>query len=387
MLESDSVPDLLEKTDSTYGTDRLSSFLSVIEQYGRSYQFLDTRILYSWTPQTTLDDEQLCVAYALQYVALRLNDRVRSFVVDFSLAEASGDRTDAKTLQYLATYIDTYKTATATESVLRFLGINSFSEIYLPYNEGALYNRHLIHLELDQNGYRSGAVPKGSYEMWNFSTVTDVQNWYAGYACDDLSVLNRALNAHFSSQISSEEYADIAYHFDQLKDISFAPLLRFTVGLEGTPNVPYEVQIRLIGENTTVISSGVIASGGMQDLYLDLSAYASQLMQVRGIRVCARPLNQDTSAYDFRLYTVALESSVLNNEELAQRMAADSNASGDDQNNEKKDYTTPIVITVLIVFLSVAITVFLILQRRIRSNRRSGKTSHADENQEEQNSK
>ena len=68
-------------------------------------------------------------------------------------------------------------------------------------------------------------------------------------------------------------------------------------------------------------------------------------------------------------------------------MAADSNASGDDQNNEKKDYTTPIVITVLIVFLSVAITVFLILQRRIRSNRRPGKTSHTDENQEEQNSK
>ena len=386
MLESDSAPDLLAETENTYGTDRLSSFLTTIEQYGSFYQFLDQKILYSWTPQESLTDEQLCAAYALQYIGLYLNDRVQSFIVDFSLAEKAGDHTDAGALQYLATHIDTYKTASATESVLNTLGIKSFSEIYLAYYESALYNRQLIHTELDKAGYQSGAVPKGSYEMWNFATVTEVQNWYAGYACDDLSVLGRALNARFSSRILSEEYAEIAYHFDQSKDISFAPLMRFTVGLDGTPNVPYEVQIRLIGEDVTVISSGLITSGNTQDLYLDLSSYSLQLAKLRGIRICARPLDQGVSEYNFRLHAVTLESSALSDEELATRMAIDSNASNNNAGEEKRDYTTPIVITALIILVSVAITVFLIIRFNTRHNRKIIKAVHPGESREEKNS-
>ena len=385
MLESDSAPDLLSKTENTYGSDRISAFLTIIEQYANFYSFLDRSILYSWTPQESLSDEQLCAAYALQYIGLKLNDRVRSFIVDFSLAEASGDRSDAKTLQYLATYIDTYKTASATESVLNTLGIDSFSEIYLTYNENALYNRQLIRVELDKAGYQSGAAVKGSYELWNFATVTELQNWYEGHACDDLSVLGRALNARFSSHITSDEYAEIAYHFEQIKDISFAPLMRFTVGLDGVQNVPYEVQIRLIGEDMTIISSAVISSGDTQDLYLDLSSYARQLMQLRGIRICARPLAQGVADYNFRLHTVTLESSVLTDDELAARMTADLNASNNNEGADKKDYTTPIVVTVLIILVSIAITVFLIIRHRTRYNRKMGKISHSDENHEEKN--
>ena len=386
MLESDSVPDLLLKSKNTYGTDRISSFLATIEEYGSFYPFLDTKILYAWTPQELLSDEQLCAAYALQYIGLRLNDRVRSFIVDFSLAEASGDHTDAKTLQYLTTYIDTYKSAAATESVLNTLGIDSFSEIYLTYNESALYNRQLIRVELDKTGYQSGAVPKGSYKMWDFATVTEVQNWYAGHACDDLSVLARALNARFFAQLPSEEYAEIAYHFDQLKDISFAPLMRLTVGLDGTENVLYEVQVRLIGENVTVISSDVITSGNTQELYLDLSSYAPQLTKLRGIRICVRPLAQDASEYNFRLHDITLESSVLSDEELAARMASDSNDLNNDAGEDKKDYTTPIVVTVLIVLVSIAITAFLIIWHNIRHNQNTAKAVHSDENHEDKNS-
>lgn len=386
MLESDSIPDLLEKTENTYGIDRLSSLLATIEQYGNFYQFLNKEILYAWTPQESLSDEQLCAAYALQYIGLYLNDRVQSFIVDFSLAEKAGDRSDAGALQYLATYINTYKTASATESVLHTLGINSFSEIYLSYYESALYNKQLIRAELDKAGYQSGAVPMGSYEMWNFATVTEVQNWYAGHACNDLSVLGHALNARFSSQILSEEYAEIAYHFDQPKELSFAPLMRFKVGLDGAVNVPYEVQIRLIGDKVTVISSAVITSGDTQDLYLDLSSYSLQLVNLRGIRICVRPLDQGTSEYSFKLHAVAFESAALNDEELAMRMSADSNASGNNAGEEKKDYTTPIVITGLIVLVSIAITVFLIIRYNTRHNRRMIKALHSDENHEEKNS-
>lgn len=386
MLESTAVPDLLEKSESTYGIDRLSSFLATIEQYGSFYQFLDKKILYSWTPQESLTDEQLCAAYALQYIGLYLNDRVQSFIVDFSLAEKAGDHSDAGALQYLATYIDTYKTADATKSVLNTLGIQSFSEIYLAYYESALYNRQLIRTELDKTGYQSGAVPKGSYVMWDFSTVTEVQNWYAGHACNDLSVLGHALSARFSSEILSEEYAEIAYHFDQPKDLSFAPLMRFTVGLEGARNVPHEVQIRLIGEDVTVISSVVITLGDTQDLYLDLSSYSLQLMKLRGIRICARPLDQGTAEYSFKLHAMTLESADLSDEELAARMAADSNASSNGSGEEKKDYTTPIVITVLIVLVSIAITVFLIVRYNTRHNRKMIKVTHFDESHEEKNS-
>jgi hypothetical protein len=119
---------------------------------------------------------------------------------------------------------------------------------------------------------------------------------------------------------------------------------------------------------------------------LDLSSYSLQLAKLRGIRICARPLDQGVSEYNFRLHAVTLESSALSDEELATRMAIDSNASNNNAGEEKRDYTTPIVITALIILVSVAITVFLIIRFNTRHNRKIIKAVHPGESREEKNS-
>ena len=219
--------------------------------------------------------------------------------------------------------------------------------------------------------------------LWNFSTTADVPDWYAGDGCSDLSVLNRALTARFSSDVG-EGYAEIAYHFSPSKDYSFAPLMRFSLGIDGTSGTPYEVQIRLLGEGITVISSTVLTAGDAQELYLDLSGYAGNLSKLRSVRVLARPLDNSATAYNLRLHSVTLESTLLDSAALAERIAADSNTATGDDTEVKKDYTRPILVTVLVVGASIALAAFLIIRYRHGHGIRV-KATHTEEQAKENN--
>ena len=365
MLESDAVPDRLsDRAGETYGVDRLSAFLSVIEQCTTYYDFLDANILYSWTPDASLTAQDLSAAYALQYIGLALNGRVRSFFVDFSLPERAGHSEMAKGLQYLATHINTSHSAAVLSPILATLKIGSFTEIYPSYQESVLQNHRLIRLDLKDGAYAGGQVPVGSYALWNFSTASGAPEWYEGYACNALSVLNRALTARFSAT-GGGEYAEFAHHTVSERDYSFAPLMRLQMGLDGEAGSLYEVQVRLMGSGTTVIASAVMSAGETKELYLDLSDYADRLAHLRCVRILARPLNDSAAEYTLRLHTVYLESTVLSNEELAAQIdAAQKDTEGDGTGEADMDYTVPILVTALVLLASVALAVALIVFSR-----------------------
>ncbi len=361
MVESDSIPDrLCTQTGTTYGTDRLASLLTVIEQYAGYYAFLDKSILYAWTPDETLSEAKLTAAYAMQYIGLALNERVHSFVLDFSTAQ--GPSAAAARLHHLVTQIDTQNSSNVLSAVLPTLGVSAFTELYPAYTPAALQSRQLLLQALSEQGYANGKTPLGSHEMWNFSDATGVMSWYAGQSCGELSVLARALTARLTP--INGGFSDMAYHFEGTDDLSFAPLMRFSVGIDGAAGAPYEVQVRLIGVGADVIASAVLTSGGTHELYLDLEDHAALLSQLECIRVLARPLNGSAEPFTLRLHTVVLESTTLTTGELADRIAADDGVAEEEQAEENRDYTRPILITVLIIGVSVAIAAILIIRTR-----------------------
>ncbi len=371
MLESSSIPDILasrsRSTADTYGTDGIAQFIALIGEYSGYYGFLDGNVLYSWMPDPSLDTETLSAAYALQYIALTMNGRVRSFFTDLSLMSIDEQGKCTKALAHLITHIDTDQSESVTAPVLKTLKVDSFQRIFPEFTADAIKKAKVLRLSLKEDGYVGNKTPVGSYDLWNFSGATGILDWYAGNSCNDLSVLNRALTARLSVA-SSEEYADIAYHFSEAKNLSKATLLRFSIGLEGAANVPYEIQIRLLGKQVTVISSAVIANGETLDLYLDLSAYATELTDISSFRILARPLSGGAEPFSLRLYRATLESLILSGEELADLISADTeNGALQPEIEEKRDYTTPILVTVLIVIASASLAAIVIFRHRRRN--------------------
>ena len=292
------------------------------------------------------------------------NGRVDGFFVDLSLLEGEGYRFVKNALQHLVTHIDTDSSAEVLAPILESLRVDSLAQIFPNFNASSLKHHSIIRLPLQENVYQSGAQPIGSYDLWSFTTTTDTLGWYAGYACTDVSVLGNALNATFKST-GGEEYAELAYHYSSIKNFSFAPLMRLRVTLDGESAVPFEVQVRLLGESTTVISSVVMLGGSTNDLFLDFSGALSGINALRGIRIMARPLESTTAEYNLKLHTLTLESTTLNSEQLADRIAAAQNDGADAGEQEaSKDYTTPILVTVIIIAASLALVASLILRHR-----------------------
>lgn len=363
MLESDSIPDRVSRTrQNTYGTDRLSALLGVIGQYAAHYKCLNNDILYAWTPAEDMTEAELSASYALQYVALSLQDRVESFIVDFSFAERTGQSVAAKRLHRLISVIDTQEADGALAPVLSDLRVSSLTELFPAYRAGMLQNRKTVLASLSNVGYQTGREPIGSYELWNFSNATGILNWYAGYACGELSVLGRALNAPFAPT-EAGSFSDIAYHFTDGRDLSFAPLISLWVGVDGDTDTPYEVQLRLIGDGVSVTSSAVISAGDTQRLYLDLTDNAALLTELRSVRLMARPLNGSDAAFTMRLHAVTLESETLTSAELAERMEQDEvGEPGDTEDEEKRAGATPLIATILVIGASIAFASILVIR-------------------------
>lgn len=363
MTESESVPDCVAfPRQDTYGTDRLSALLGVIGQYAAHYNCLNTDILYAWTPSEAMTEAELSVAYALQYVALSLQEGVESFIVDFSVAELTGQSVAVKHLHRLISVINTQAADAVLAPVLADLGVGSFAEIFPAYREGLLQNRQTVLVALSDTGYGSGRTPLGSYELWNFSNATGALNWYAGYACGELSVLGRALTAPFAPT-EAGSFADMAYHFDGTRDFSFAPLISLWVGVDGDAAIPYEVQLRLIGNGVGVTASAVIQAGSVQRLYLDLTGSAALLTELHCIRVMARPLNGDGENFTMRLQAITVESEGLTSAELADRMEQEeSDGQGNGQDDEVRAGAKPLVATALVIGASIAFAIILIIR-------------------------
>lgn len=154
-------------------------------------------------------------------------------------------------------------------------------------------------------------------------------------------------------------------------NLYFAPLLCTELAISGSAQTRYEVQIRLIGEQSVAYAATIVTGAEPQRVYLDLSQNTEALTSLRNVRVMVRPLDVESAEFELSLSQITLESSTLSNEELAERVheIRENTAKEDVTTQNERDYTLPLAITGGIAALSVLISAVLILGYRTKRKR------------------
>lgn len=357
MLESFTPTGRLASDAGThFGIDGVAEFLLLLDGVRAEYPFVGASLFYNWIPNDATDATALAAAYLYDYVFLWRNSRTLAFLVDLTLLDEEGRNAAMGALSYLAECVNTEAFSSVTASLVPALGVTALSEIFEGFTPSILTTRNILRTSLTHGSYEKGIVATGRYTMWNFGGTTSVMNWYAGSGCDSISVLSDSESRALTARLSATGRGDMAYHFSTPSNLSFAPLLRLTVGLEGKEAGRYEVELRIVGEKTTVIASTILTSPQKETLYLNLSEDIFSLNGVRSLRLSARSLEGEGEALNLRLYNFSFESPSLTDAELASRMMqrAEEEAPEDKDEAPKQDYTAPLIATAVFAFVSVA---------------------------------
>ncbi len=367
MLENSTLSERVGGSDPSHiGIDRLETFLNDLARSAAQYSCLDTHILFSWAPDTATDAATLHADYLLKYTVLLQNERVYTFLLDFSAAEERDLPSGAQSIDYLARYINTDRVTDAAQLALSTLGVQSLTQLYA--NAAQMNKRQVLRTELTTDGYQSAAQIKGSFALWRFSSADDTLGWYEGTAARTFTISSanqtaHTLVAHFEE---TDGYGEIAYHFDEPVDLSFAPLWNMPISVTGKAGTRYEVQLRLIADSAVTYASAVLEEGQSGQLYLDLSANPSVLRNLRAIRVMARPLDGTSEEFALHFGGMTVQSAELEDKELSERVSAIwQNRAGEGDAEPARDYAVPLMISGSVALISVGVcAVLIILYRR-----------------------
>lgn len=373
MIESTSVPsEVSALKNPSLDIDHLAELRTFLTRFTAEYGNLLPGIIFSWVPADT-DADTLETAYVTMFLKLKATEYVSCFFLNTS-GLSSADAADAMgALSFVVRYIDTDSHATAIAPAMERLGTTAAELV--PGYSAENYVRQTLHSYTLGNSYRNGTVPIGSYTLWNFAATTGTQDFYRGNGCGDLSVLSgNGLTARLS--FSGTGFSGMAHRFAYGKNLSYAPYLRFELGLSGKRGTTYEVQIQLIGSGSFVKASTVMGAGDSGSYYLDLSDTAGTIGDVQCLRICVRPLNGGEEC-TLSLRSVTLQSTQFNDEELKNQIAQSENTDNGDSTPERRDYTTPVIVTVAIVLMSIAFAVILFTRRKNHNN-------HSKETEERQ---
>ncbi len=374
LLESGALCDRVGgENETVYGTDRVQTFLAMLQDVAKQSPYVQNEIFFSWQVPSDAAQVTLRADYLLKYAALYQNAAVGAFLLDLGQAAPHGDQRSA--LIHMAKYINTDRYDDFCAPALTAIGINGISDLYPAMQSASFRQRRIVSATLTPGSYANAHKVTGSYDFWDFSTATDTLGWYAGNACGALSVLAGEDGAHALHGVCSTngDYADISYHFALPVDLSFAPLWQAVIAVSGTPGTRYELQIRLIGDQSVSYASAIVSAGEAHSLFFDLSQSAFALGQLRNVRILARPLDVEVADFELSLSKITLESTTLSHAELAQRASEirQSIAQEDAVPEAKKDYTIALGITGAVLLVSVVVAVIFIATYRAKRRRQN----------------
>lgn len=373
LLESNTLTDLVGgETATAYGTDRLSVLLADLQSVAAQSAYLQTDIFFSWQPPQNVTQAELRADYLLKYAALYQNASIGAFLLDLGNGLASDC---VKALAHMAKYINTDRYDDFCGSALEVIGLRSIADVYPSLQSASFRQRRICGLSLLTNGYSTGDPITGSYAFWDFSAATDSLGWYAGNGCTSLSVVSKEDEIHALRGIcgSQGDYADISYHFASPVDLSFAPLWKTELAVIGTAGTRYEIQIRLIGDQSVAYASAIVTAGETQQLFLNFSQNSFALFNLRNVRIMARPLDTENADFELSVSKITIESATLSNDALTECVNAVRQNVAQDQpaKSEKKDHTVPVLITGGVLLISGLIIASFIITYRVKRKRQN----------------
>ncbi len=365
MVETEMVPAVAAGKNPEAGSDSLGELRTVLHGFSAVYGNLSEQAIVSWSPAQGADADTTEAAYVILFLRLKAAGFVSQFFLNTAGLSAAEAANATETLSYIVRQIDTDRHESAVSPVFERLG-KTAAELISGYTAGNYVRRTVRNYPLT-SGYGEGVVPIGSYSLWNFTATTGTQDFYSGNSCGDLAVLSgNGLTAKLTFEGTS--FSGFACRFAYGQYFSFAPYLKFDFGINGEKGKSYEVQIQLIG-NTSLVNAATVLSAGESGTYcLDLSDAADALGDVQCMRICVRPLDGSDGEGTLYLRSVTLQSTQLDDEDLKNKIAKAGNTENGDNDTERRDFTTPVIVTAAVVLVSVAFAVILFTRRKNHNN-------------------
>ncbi len=253
LMNGDVAEDSSARSSGNITSESTAIFDSLLAYLSKSYSFTDTSYFFLWTPDASYDADELSLAYMYTYFNLCANNKLYSFICDFTYDEGRGYFGRTEMMTDIMAVMGSDAAKDTADAYAEKYGLASWME-----NEG--YRLYLPQMDKVLELGILDSVPsdiKGTLPMTDFSQASCVAKWkkgvYAKSIVTDSAVSGkRTLRSVMTLPAHLSEYAELIYNFDGKKDLSSVSAIRVSMILdvdESFRNAKSTIKL-VIGGNT-----------------------------------------------------------------------------------------------------------------------------------------
>lgn len=365
LMKGDTSADPYARSSENITSESTIIFDSLLAYLSKSYAFTDTSYFFLWTPDVSYDKDELSLAYMYTYFNLCTNNKLYSFICDFTHDENVGYFGRTEMMTDIMALMGSDGAKDAADAYADKYGLTSWSEndgyrLYLPQMDKVLDLGILDSLPTDI---------KGTLPMTDFSQASCVAKWkrgvYAKSIVTDSAVAGtRTLRTVLELPAHLSEYAELIYSFDGEKDLSSVSAIRISMILdvdESFSDAKSTIKVVIGGNTAKGIAHYVVdAEYGAPFSFVINTSDFDNMSELAYLKICIQNDLGETSHMAAHIVSIEAYSSTLNSEELLKLWEEKKDVAGGSGINADKDsdYTFLVSFT---MFAVAAISVFLII--------------------------
>ena len=319
-----------------------------------------------WKMPQDLSGNALSCAYAYSYYKLFDMDSLSSFIISFADDHSDGEcRFDE--LSNIFRYIDTEDTFEVTDNLLKYFGVVSWSKILRTKSASAYAARTYYEVEL------LDTLPKdvkGSFDYFNFSSSTSMNNWKNGvntksakaeYSANGV----RALHVH-SHELKRGDTFEIYYTYDTVENFSYTPYLVFDMNIDALEtDAVFEVSIMLGNGDVVTHASKAFTSGEHGQMILDIYEFNEE-NNAQYLKISIRALTDDSESVSIWLNSIKGYSTEYDDEDLEGVIEMErlrTKGESDTADERGMGATVVTIVLVIITIVAVGIVLFVLFKK------------------------
>ena len=344
---------------------KLVDFLKVLSG---KYKSVPQSFIFVWRPPSSLRGNALTAAYAYSYYSLLKDNAVASFVIDLS----DFDKGRIKDISRIIKYIDTPRSGEITQSLLKYFGRASWSEVVGGEVPSVGGGKQILSISAMQS------LPencKGSFGYFSFSDYSAIEGWYKGIGCTGLkmdyaSSEKRALKADLTTADGAS--AEVIYEYEYYENIEFTPYLAFDLQVsDGAEDSIYEISFMFENSDMRLESSYAVRGNEKCRVVLDLSQ-SREFKLLENMRISVRQIYGDASNSTLWLHGISGYSTEYEEERLEELILNERNKikNIDEESSEAAGIEqTAIAIGIVVVLGALGIGIFIAFRKDTKSNK------------------
>ncbi len=343
-------------------------FLDFLNDLSSKYKSVPKDIMFVWCPTLSLSGNALTAAYVYSYYSLLKDSAVSSFVIDLSAYGEGG----LKDIFRLIKYIDTPQGKEITDSLLKYFGKDSWSEVVGGEAPAVSSGKQILSIS---------AIPslpedcKGSFDYFGFYDSASIDGWYKGIGCTNLKIdyassEKKALKAELAT--SDGTSAEIMYEYEYYENIEFTPFLSFEILVaDASEDSLYEISFMLEDSDIRLESFYVITGNEKNQVVLDFSSNRDFKL-LKNMRISVRRIHGEASNSTLWLHGISGHSQEYEEEKLEELIHNERNKVKNisEQSTETADIgQTAIAMGIIVVLGALGIGIFIAFRKDTKNNK------------------